>query len=147
MLSTDDDSSQETNLAYPLVSKSKTYKKFRLSLASFLLKLFAAAASSEILYDTNFAELLEAWIVSLSSSKIRAFRHTATVVALTTVSALNAVHVEVKKDFTQASRAREAEEKKGRKDKARLKDLAKRADTIQERQSKVEELLDLLYEG
>jgi cohesin complex subunit SA-1/2 len=109
--------------------------------------LYLAAASSEILYETAFCDLFQAWIHSLSSSKIRAFRHTATVVALLTVAALNAVHVAVKKEHASASRAKEAEEKKGRKDKARLKDLEKTATAIHERQTKLEEYLDLLYEG
>jgi cohesin complex subunit SA-1/2 len=138
---------QESNLAYPLVSKSKAYKKFRTSLSSFLSRLYAAAASSEILYDTNFCDLFQAWIQSLSSSKIRAFRHTATVVALLTVVSLNSVHVTVTKEHGQANRAKEAEQKKGRKDKARLKDLEKRATAVHERQTEIEEYLDLLYEG
>lgn len=138
---------QENNLAYPLVSRSKAYKKFRGSLTSFFARLYASAASSEILYDTNFCDLFQSWILSLSSSKIRAFRHTATVVALLTVASLNSVHVAVFKEHGQANRAKEAEQKKGRKDKARLKDLEKRATAVHERVTKVEEYLDLLYEG
>lgn len=141
------DSQQEFNLAYPILSKSKSYKKFRASLTTFLAKLYTAAASSDILYETNFCDVFQSWIQSLSSSKIRAFRHTSTVIALVTVSALNTVHVGVKKEHASASRARDAEEKKGRKDKARLNDLQKAASEIHAKQTKLEEYFDLLYEG
>ncbi|KAK4048718.1 cohesin complex subunit [Microbotryomycetes sp. JL221] len=142
-----DEFKHESNLAYPLVSKSKTYKKFRSSLASFLSRLYKAAATSEILYETTFVDLVQAWILVLSSSKIRAFRHTATVIALLSVSALNEVHLEVTKASAQASRAKEAEEKKGRTDKNRLKDFTKRVQQATERQKKVEELVNESYES
>ncbi|KAM0792165.1 hypothetical protein ACM66B_004862 [Microbotryomycetes sp. NB124-2] len=142
-----DEFKHESNLAHPLVSRSKTYKKFRSSLASFLSRLYRAAATSEILYDTPFSDLVQAWILVLSSSKIRAFRHTATVIALLSVSALNEVHIEVTKEQSQASRAKEAEEKKGRKDKARLKELTKNVQRAAERQKKVEDLINESYES
>lgn len=133
--------------AYPLISKSKTYKKFRPSLGAFLSKLFAAAATEEILYedDGGLFTIVEAWLASLSSSQVRAFRHTSTVVALMTVSALNEVAVATNKEHAQANRAKEAEEKKGRKDKARLKDLEKNCAEIHERKVALEQFLDELF--
>ena len=127
------------------MSKSKALKKFRASLATFVSRLFTSAATSDILYDGNFCRFVEAWLTSLSSSKIRSFRHTATVVSLMIVSALCEVSVSVNKDFAQASRAKEAEEKKGRKDKARLKDLTKNVTDIHDKKTQLEEYLDDMF--
>lgn len=114
---------------------------------TFLSRLCSAAAEADILYSTSFCELFQAWVQSLSSSKIRAFRHTATIIALQTAAALNSVHLTVKKEHGQASRAKEAEEKKGRKDKARLKDLEKNVKAAHGRLTKLEEFLDSVYSG
>lgn len=139
--------SQLTLLAYPLVSKAKALKKFRVSLTSFLTRLFSGSASSEILYDTNFCQTLQAWLTSLSSSKIRSFRHTATVVCLISVSALCDVAVAVNKEFASASRAKEVEEKKGKKDKARLKEMGKNVEKIHAKKTQLEEFLSELFEA
>ncbi|KAL8292902.1 hypothetical protein RQP46_000596 [Phenoliferia psychrophenolica] len=136
-----------TLLAYPLVSKSKALKKFRASLTTFLSRLFTSCATSEILYDDTFCQTFQSWLTSLSSSKIRSFRHTATVMSLITVSALCEVSVLVNKNFAQASRAEEAEIKKGRKDKARLKDLSTNVKEIHSKKTQLEAYLDELFEG
>lgn len=130
-----------------MVSKSKPLKKFRSSLQSFLNRLFIQSASAEILYETSFCQVLQSWLTSLSSSKIRSFRHTATVISLGAVSALCKVAVAVNKEFASASRAKEAEEKKGRKDKSRLKDLGKNVEEVHERKTKLEEYLTELFEA
>jgi len=130
---------------YPLVAKNK--QKLRSALGSFLTKLYASAANEEILYDDDGAlfTILEAWLTSISSSQIRAFRHTSTVVALMSVTALNEVAVATRKEHAQANRAKEAEEKKGRKDKARLKDLDKNCAEIHQRLEALERFLDDLF--
>lgn len=133
--------------SYPLASRSKPFKKFRSSLTSFLTRLFVTTASTEILYDDTFNPLFQAFLTSLSSSKIRAFRHTSTVVALGCIASLSEVAVTVNKEFSQASRAVEAEGKKGKKDKGRLKDLTKLRDEVHERKVKLEGYLTEIFEG
>lgn len=139
--------SQATLLQYPLTSKSKALKKFRSSLSLFLNKLITSSAASDILYDETFSSTLQAWLTSLSSSKIRSFRHTSTVISLAIVSALAEVSVAVDKEFGLASRAKEAEEKKGRKDKSRLKDLDKNVNEVHERKDKVEVFMEEWFDS
>ncbi|GAA5890955.1 hypothetical protein JCM8208_003106 [Rhodotorula glutinis] len=139
-----DDFKQETDLAYPLISKSKPYKKFRDSLAQFLQKLLAASAD-DILFSTAFYEHFQAWVHAMSSSQIRALRHTATVVVLLCVNALSTLHVQVRKEHAQAVRAKEAEEKKSRKDKARLRDMERQVKEAHERLETVEAFMDESY--
>ena len=128
---------QETEHAYPLVSKSKGYKKFRSSLGQFLMKLLNVA-SEDILFSTSFYEHFQAWTHALSSSQIRALRHTATVIVLLSIDALTTLEVSIRKEHAQATRAKEAEVKKNRKDKARLKDMEKQVQEIHERLEAVE---------
>ena len=53
----------------------------------------------------------------------------------------------VNKEFASASRALEAEQKKGRKDKSRLKDLEKTVGEVHERKTKLEEYMTELFEA
>ncbi|BGP05787.1 cohesin complex subunit [Rhodotorula toruloides] len=140
-----DEFKQETNLAYPLISKSKTYKKFRSSLAQFLSKLVSETAVDDMLYSTSFFEQFQSWVHALSSSQIRAFRHTATVIVLLSVNGLSTLHVDARKQHAQRVRAKEAEEKKSRKDKARLKDMEKQVTEAHERLEMVEQFMEESY--
>ncbi|GAA5879860.1 hypothetical protein JCM3774_002262 [Rhodotorula dairenensis] len=139
-----DEFKQEANMAYPLVSKSKGYKKFRTSLSSFLQKLLLASAD-DLLYDTSFYEHFQAWVHALSSSQIRALRHTATVVTLQLVQALSVLRIQVDKEHAQTVRAKEAEEKKGRKDKARLRDIERQVKEAHKRLQAIEEFMEESY--
>lgn len=136
---------QESNHAYPLISKSKPYKKFRSSVAQFLSKLLTLAADDSLLYESSFWIHFSSWVHALSSSQIRALRHTATVVVLLSVNALSELHVAVKKEHGQVVRAKEAEEKKGRKDKSRLKDMERQVKEVHERLEQVEGFIDEGY--
>ncbi|BGP22583.1 cohesin complex subunit SA-1/2 [Rhodotorula toruloides] len=140
-----DEFKQETNMAHPLISKSKTYKKFRSSLAQFLSKLVSETAVDDMLYSTSFYEQFSSWVHALSSSQIRAFRHTATVIVLLSVNGLSTLHVDVRKQHAQRVRAKEAEEKKGRKDKARLKDMEKQVKEAHEKLEMVEQFMEESY--
>ncbi|GAA6000843.1 cohesin subunit IRR1 [Rhodotorula paludigena] len=139
-----DEFKREADLAYPLMSKSKAYKKFRPSLAQFLQKLLVASAD-DLLFSTSFNEHFSAWVHALSSSQIRALRHTATVISLLCVNALSTLHVQVRKEHAQAVRAKEAEEKKSRKDKARLRDMERQVKEAHERLEAVEGFMEESY--
>ncbi|GAC93151.1 potential nuclear cohesin complex subunit fragment [Pseudozyma hubeiensis SY62] len=109
--------------SYPIVSRSKTFKSFRKSLNEFLHRLVMSAYDAEVLTSDDFMEPYQAWVSAMSSSSLRSFRHTATVVALWTISALNEVTAQATKDLSTATKQRDAEKKKARADKSRLKDL------------------------
>jgi cohesin complex subunit SA-1/2 len=116
------------------MSKSKSYKKFRASLQDFLSRLVETTAVSDVLYDAIFCETFQSWLVALSSSKLRAFRHTSTVITLFLVEALCEVSDSTQKGFSSLQRQKEAEVKRSAKtpgkstrtgatDKTRLKEL------------------------
>jgi len=101
------------------------------------MKLLNVAAE-DVLFSTSFYEHFQAWTHALSSSQIRALRHTATVIVLLSIDALTTLEVSIRKEHSQATRAKEAEIKKNRKDKARLKDMEKQVSEIHERLEAVE---------
>lgn len=73
----------QTAAVYPLVSKKGNHRYLRDNASKFLAELINIAAEREILYeDDNFINTLLTWVSALSSSKLRPFRHTATVVCL-----------------------------------------------------------------
>ncbi|SGZ15754.1 BQ5605_C029g10698 [Microbotryum silenes-dioicae] len=141
-----DEFKNETSLAYPVVSRSAAYKKFRGSLSAFISKLFHSAASSDVLYESDFSNVVLPWIVTLSSSKIRSFRHTATLFGMYSVAGLSATHAGVKKEHATANRAVEAETRKARKDKTRLKELKKTVEAIQNKQQQIEVTIKSLWD-
>jgi len=74
---------------YPLISRSKGNAPFRSTLTGFFSALIKAAHVSSILYnDLALIENIQAWATTMSSSAIRPFRHTATVISLAITSTL-----------------------------------------------------------
>ncbi|CAE6434925.1 unnamed protein product, partial [Rhizoctonia solani] len=109
----------ETAPAYPLVSKHPSYKKFRKQLSELLHRLIQTAADlpqPSALFpasdDTGLLPVLQPWIVCMSTSLVRSFRHTGTVVALEMESALCEVAKDVEKEGEVLGRQREAERKR-----------------------------------
>ncbi|CAE6491000.1 unnamed protein product [Rhizoctonia solani] len=105
--------------AYPLVSKHPSYKKFRKQLSELLHRLIQTAADlpqPSALFpasdDTGLLPVLQPWIVCMSTSLVRSFRHTGTVVALEMESALCEVAKDVEKEGEVLGRQREAERKR-----------------------------------
>src|ERR1700753_3229456 len=83
------DACQQNIVEYPLISRAKGTAAFRQSIVDFFLFLIRTIANSGHLYDTpELLENIEIWVGTLSSAANRPFRHTATVVALTIISAL-----------------------------------------------------------
>jgi cohesin complex subunit SA-1/2 len=90
--------------------------------------------------------ILQAWIVPLSGSQIRSFRHTATVVALDIETALCQAAANVDKELQAVSRQRDAERgKKNNKSKARENEMDNKTKEINERRNKLKEYLKDIF--
>lgn len=124
--------------AYPLVAKSKQLKKFRKSLSEFVTRLVEHTHTSGILYDDLFCQTFQTWLVAATSSRLRSFRHTATVIVLEFMSALCSVAVDIEKAFQKASRQKENEENKSRTDQRRLKQFEDSTNELHEQKVQVE---------
>lgn len=95
---------------------------------------------------------LQTWVVAMSSSQIRSFRHTATVVALEVETALCEVAAAVEKEAEVVARQREGERKrkasnKGKGAGVRDKELEGKAEEVRERRTKLAEFLKEFVDG
>lgn len=124
------------------------FKKFRKSLSEFLSRLIAAAAEMETLYTTDLLMTIQAWIVAMSSSQLRSFRHTATVIALEIETALCEVAAAVEKEAEVIMRQKEGEKKrKAGKAGSRDKELEKKGAEIKDKRAKLAEFLKEFFDG
>jgi cohesin complex subunit SA-1/2 len=94
-------------------------------------------------------ETLQQWVVSMSSSQIRSFRHTATVIALEAETALCDVAAAVDKEAEVVARQREGEKKRktGKGPNPRLKELEQKAQAIKRRQTKLKAFIKEFVDG
>lgn len=81
----------EDSEAYLLVNKDAKYKRFRRTFPEWCASLMQDGFASDVLLDGTFLPILSQWIIAMSESKSRSFRHTATVVLLAFVQALSSV--------------------------------------------------------
>lgn len=142
--------SQDDSPVYPLTSKLPIFKKFRKSLTEFLSRLISSAAELGLLYSSDMLVTLQAWVVSMSSSRLRSFRHTATVVALEVQTALCDVAAAVEKEAEVVGRQREGERKRkagGKGAGGREKELEGKAAEVRERRTQLAEYLKEFIDG
>lgn len=98
---------------YPIISKSNAFKGFKKQLTDFFYRFIDQIALTEHLYNSlEIIEQLQTWVIAMSSSTFRSFRHTSTVISLTTVSSLCDVFNRVSKEEHVANKQYEAEKKK-----------------------------------
>lgn len=141
---------QDNSPVYPLTSKLPIFKKFRKSLSEFIERLITSAADLGLLYSTDLMATLQTWVVAMSSSQIRSFRHTATVVALEVETSLCEVAAAVEKEAQLVGRQREGEKKRKGTAKGatpREKELQAKAAEIRERRTKLAEYLKEFVDG
>nr|CAD2171791.1 unnamed protein product [Meloidogyne enterolobii] len=84
----------EESCDYPLMMTSPQWKRFRSNLGDFVT-LFVCRCKNNILFDVTLMDSLIQLLASLSSNAIRAFRHTATFVAMKLSSAIVDVVVDL----------------------------------------------------
>ncbi|KAG5490030.1 hypothetical protein JKF63_00149 [Porcisia hertigi] len=106
----------ENSEAYLVVNKDTKYKYFRRTFPEWCVSLVQDAFASDVLLDAMFLPVLSQWIIAMSESKSRSFRHTATVTLLAFVQALSSVAVNLqnqlallrtKKDISAVQRKRD----------------------------------------
>ncbi len=109
---------------YPLISKAKGNASFRTTMIGFFETLINTCHASGLLYsDAALYENLDLWVSTMSSSAIRPFRHTATVISLSMGSALCSVANDLAEHAAKTTRQKEGEQKKKNVNKDRVKAL------------------------
>ena len=131
---------------YPLISKGKGSASFRSTLSGFFATLISICHTTGLLYsDLAILENIEVWVHTMSSSTLRPFRHTATVIALTIGNTLCTVAANVAENGAKTMRQKEGEQKKKSENKERVKALeAKVAEGERRRTQVLDSMKDLL---
>ena len=135
---------------YPLISKAKGNASFRSTLCGFFATLISTCHAAGLLYsDLALLENIEVWVHTMSSSTLRPFRHTATVIALTIGNTLCTVAADIAENAARTVRQKEGEQKKKSVNKERVKALEAKVAEGERRRAQVLEsmgnLLDAVF--
>lgn len=131
---------------YPLISRGKGFASFRATMVGFFDSLIQTCHSAGIFYtDETLIDNLEYWVTAMTSSPIRPFRHTATVICLAIESALCVVATEVANTAANTLRQKEGEEKKKSVNKERVNALKARINEQERRQEVVRRYLEDMF--
>ena len=135
---------------YPLISKAKGNALFRSKLCDFFATLISTCHAAGLLYsDLALLENIEVWVHTMSSSTLRPFRHTATVIALTIGNTLCTVAADIAENAARTVRQKEGEQKRKSVNKERVKALEAKVAEGERRRAQVLEsmgnLLDAVF--
>lgn len=122
-------------------------KKFRKSLTEFFERLIFSSAESDQLYNTELMRCIQYWVTPMSSSQIRGFRHTSTIIALEIETALADVATSVEKEAEVVTRQRKGERKRKGGAGGGSKELDAKANAIREKRTKISEYLKDFVDG
>ncbi|KAI1180774.1 hypothetical protein F4777DRAFT_526966 [Nemania sp. FL0916] len=142
---------EQTSISdYPLISRTKSSKNFRELLVGFFGSLVAVLHETDIVYsDEELLDNIQRWVGIMSSSALRPFRHTATTVALSILTALINVMKQLDDRITKLNQSLQTESNRRGKNKALIEDTQKSADSASENRefidTKVKDLFDIVF--
>lgn len=124
---------------YPLISKSRGTVFSRATMTGFFHSLIATVHASGLLYnDIALIENIQVWVTTMSSSGIRPFRHTATVISLAIATALCNITKDIVGTTATTMRQKESEQKKRSVNKGRVSSLQAKVDENEKKREQVE---------
>ena len=129
---------------YPLISRLKANTAFRSTLTSFFETLIQSCHAAGLLYsDLAIIENLDVWVSTMSSSGVRPFRHTATVIALAVGSQLCRIAADLADNQAKTQRLKEVQQKQKSVNKQRIKELDAQIADAERKRLQVEESLQI----
>lgn len=132
---------------YPLISKARGNASFRSTMTGFFETLISTCHASGLLYsELTLYENLEIWVSTMSSSAIRPFRHTATVISLAMGSALCSVANDLAENAAKTTRQKEGEQKKKSVNKERVRALEAKIADEERRRASIKENVQALFD-
>ena len=133
---------------YPLISKAKGNASFRSTMTGFFATLISACHAAGLLYsNVAMLEHIEVWVHTMSSSTLRPFRHTATVIAFSIGNTLCTVAVDIANNAATTMKQKEGEQKKKSVNKERVKALEAKIAEGDRRRVQVLENMNNLLDG
>ena len=133
---------------YPLISRLKSMSGFRAALVGFLETFIQTCHASNLLYtDLAIIENIQVWVSTMSSSSLRPFRHTATVISLTIGTQLSRIAAELTSTLATTGRQKEGEQKKKTANKERVKQLDTKLAELERKRIQVKESLFSIFDA
>ena len=133
---------------YPLIQKSKGSSFSRRQLESFFHDLIDTLHKSGTLYnDLPLYANIENWIVPLTSSPIRPFRHTSTVITLALISAFCEVMKDIDRNIGMTTRAKQQEEKGKKKAKDKIASYQAKITELEGHKEEVDKWIHELFDS
>ena len=138
----------EQQAEYPLIINKPIFKKFKASLGQFVTQLISQCQHS-IVYDENMMDILISWIIGLSDSQVRAFRHTATFIGMKIVSGLInvAIKVSIEQDNTQRHMDSEIAKPVAKRSREKIEKLQKKRRELRTNVADLQEMMHRIYLG
>ncbi|KAI0123031.1 hypothetical protein BJ170DRAFT_122899 [Xylariales sp. AK1849] len=132
---------EQTSISdYPLISRAKSSKNFRDVLISFFDSMISLLHQTDVLYtDESLLDNIQRWVGIMSSSSLRPFRHTATTVGLSLLSAMIAVTKQLDDRITKSSQALQAESNRRGKNKNLVANTQKALDAATQNRAFIDE--------
>lgn len=133
---------------YPIISKRPEFRGFRKTLSKFLHSLLEHITAKELLYtDPALIENIQVWTIAMSSSTLRPFRHTSTIISFNILTTLCDTASELRKSIVNATRQLEAEHKKNKKNQGRINALEEKISEGEERRDSVEMVIKDIFDA
>jgi cohesin complex subunit SA-1/2 len=142
--------SQKNVTEYSLISRAKGTAAFKETFTSFMRSLTLTIAKSDLLYDDPpLVENISSWIASMCNTHNRPFRHTATVAALSILSALCEVGRGLADVKSKLVRQIEGEKKKGGRNsnKGRVAEMEKNLGLNSQKEAVVKDQLESWFDS
>ncbi|KAI0023564.1 STAG-domain-containing protein [Xylariomycetidae sp. FL0641] len=142
---------EQTSISdYPLISRAKSSKNFRELLVGFFDSLIGLLHQTDVLYsDAELLDNIQRWVGIMSSSALRPFRHTATTVGLSMLTAMIGVTKQLDERITKSNQALQAESGRRGKNKALVENTKKALDAANANRefidAKVKDLFDIVF--
>ncbi|XP_011408151.1 PREDICTED: cohesin subunit SA-1 [Amphimedon queenslandica] len=135
----------EDGFDYPLILSGPLYKKFKSNYCEFVERL--VIETGDIIYDEYMLDTLVKWLIGLSDSEVRAFRHTSTLACLKLVTGLVHLVVSLASEIDNTQRQLETEKRKsgGRQAIGKLKKLEEALALSQSQLSEIHDIMNNLF--
>lgn len=138
----------QSSKEYPLIaSKLSEFKNFKANLVSFVEQFVEQGAARGMIYEGDLFDSAYVWVAALSSSGLRPFRHTATVIALSTITCLCNVHNSISNQISTNEKQCTSQQKKSRPPKSLIKQLEDEKEALQNHLKGTSQFIGDLFDG
>ncbi|CAB3984799.1 cohesin subunit SA-2-like, partial [Paramuricea clavata] len=133
---------------YPLIMSGPEYKRFKNNFCEFI-DLLIEQCQHSIVYDDYMMDKLSSWLISLSDSQVRAFRHTSTLAGMKLVAALIQIALKVNVELDNTQRQLDSEKRKSASKRGvqKMEMLQNKKDQLRDNIHQLEEYMNFIFQG